>query len=325
MQKQVERYLITGAALWLLMTVMGAAAGPSDLRALLSRVQMMAHEYHSEAQWQQVYDELAAARAAAEQAGRWEDYIEALHLEASVRGLMRGEKAEALTLLENARTRFQDRPIRNVQRLYVLLAEIHARQGNEAAIAELMRQFRASPHYDPIAYPWRGGTGPGDPLQVTRPRATGRDSITLSTMERHRTAARFAPGRRLPSIAGRDAQGRTWNLDHFQGRVVLVDFWVPGFAVWQRQLPALRESYARYRPLGFEIIGIPLIPDVAQARRQAQAAGAQWPQWQVDRQVPAQLGIFGEARNFLVDAQGVIRARDVRGADLDAWLETLLR
>lgn len=303
---------------------MTATATASELRPLLSRVQMMAHEYHSEAQWAAVFTELATVREAAARERRWTDLIDAVHLEASVRGLMRGEWETALDLLENTRARFQDQPVQNLRRIYVLMAELHARQGNEQAITDLMQAFRASPHYDPVQYPWRGGTGPDDPLMVTRPRATGRDSITLSTMERHRVAAQFAPGRPMLDIAGQNEHGQPARLSDYRGQVLLVDFWVPHFAAWQRNLPALQQTRQRYRPLGFEVIGVPLLPDIQRARSQARTLGADWPHWHVPRRTVSELGIFGDARNFLVDQQGVIRARDVRGADLDAWLETLL-
>jgi len=303
---------------------MATTATASELRPLLSRVQMMAHEYHSEAQWAAVFTELATVREAAARERRWTDLIDAVHLEASVRGLMRGEWETALDLLENTRARFQDQPVQNLRRIYVLMAELHARQGNEQAITDLMQAFRTSPHYDPVQYPWRGGTGPDDPLVVTRPSATGRDSITLSTMERHRVAAQFAPGRPMLDIAGQNERGQPVRLSDYRGQVVLVDFWVPHFVTWQRNLPALRQTRDRYRARGFTVIGVPLIPNIDHARTQARELGADWTQWRVDRRTLSQLGIFGDARNYLVDPQGTIRARDVRGGDLDAWLDVLL-
>ena len=67
------------------------------------------------------------------------------------------------------------------------------------------------------------------------------------------------------------------------------------------------------------------IPDVGRTDAVLQAQqGMAWPQVVDDTGLTAQLGIYGEAANFLLDADGSIIARDVRGADLDALLRRCL-
>lgn len=310
--------------LFLVSGVVEAGSIEADRRALLSRVQTMSHGYHSEAEWTDVFRRLNDLQSAAARANRPEEVVELNLLEAMILADMRRSPERAQALLEQTIKEYYARPIRNLRRAYVQLSELHARRGDENAITELIRQFQQSPHFDPVAYPFSGGAGPDDPLVVTRPRAQGRDSITVTAMERFRQQARVAPGRHMPELTGVDMQGRSVRLSDLRGRVVLVDFWFPEWTAWQRELPHLLSVYRRYQPTGFEVIGIPLGRDTSALLQYAQRQGMPWPQWRVDPAVPARFGIFGDASNILIDTHGVIMGHNLRGPELDAALQYLL-
>ena len=104
-------------------------------------------------------------------------------------------------------------------------------------------------------------------------------------------------------------------------RVLLVDFWVPNWVAWQRDLPTLVEAYARYHEQGFEIIGFHLAnSEPATVAAICAQNGMTWPQIVEARRLASQCGIAGEATNFLVDGTGKILARDVRGSELTSAL-----
>ena len=301
-------------------------ASSAERMHLTSRIQSMSHGYHSDAEWQDIFSRVAELRARAEREGNLEEVVELNVLEAMVQADMRGAPDKALALLKRTRERYYGQPVENLKRVYVETARIHARQGNERAISDLIEEFQKSPHFDPVTYPFTGGYGREVPLMVVRPRATGQDSITVTTMQRYRTQARFAPGRTMPEIAGVDhATGREVRLSDYRGNVVLVDFWFPGFVAWERDASNLAALHRTYRPGGFEIIGVPLGRDEQRVQQAIRRHGLAWPQIQVERHVPGQFGIFGDARNFLVDRNGVIVGRDLRGSDLAEALRVMMR
>lgn len=55
-----------------------------------------------------------------------------------------------------------------------------------------------------------------------------------------------------------DSQGQTVSLSDYRGKVVLVDFWSPGWTPWQRDLEYQRSLYRRYQPVGLEVLGVAL-------------------------------------------------------------------
>ncbi len=296
----------------------------ADRRALLSRVHSMSHGYFSEREWDAVFQRLNELRVVARSEGRPEEVVELNLLEAMILSDMRRAPDRAIQLLEGTIKEYFGQPVHNLRRAYVQLAELHAQRGDENAIVALIKEFQESPHFDPVAYPFTGGARPDDPLVVTRPRAQGPSSVTITAMQRFQKQARLAPGRLMPDLQGVDMNGRSMRLSDLRGRVVLVDFWFPESLAWRRELPNVLSAYQQYRPAGFEIIGVPLGRDEAAVLRYSQRHAMTWPQWQVGRTALADIGIFGDARSVLVNADGVIIAQDLRGTDLAVALRGLL-
>ena len=315
--------ILLGCAMLFAMEGYGASF-EREKQALLGRAHAMSHGYYAEAEWQEVFSGLHELRADAKRDGRPDRVIEIDRLEALIYSELRGDRDRALERLDATRRAYDQEAVATLKRVYTQMAELYAAKGDEQAIADLIRAFKESAHYDPVQYPYTGGSGPEDPLRVTRPRAVGADSMTVSTMERYRRRARYAPGRRMPEIEGTDQTGRTVRLSDFRGQLVLVDFWFPEFPAWRRDLPNLRNAYHRYQPRGFHVLGIPLGRRQERNRAFIREQNMTWPQLTVGREVAAQFGVFGDVTNFLVDANGIIVGRDLRGGNLDHAIEVML-
>ena len=104
-----------------------------------------------------------------------------------------------------------------------------------------------------------------------------------------------------------------------------MDCWFPEFTAWQRELPALQATVQRHQARGFTVIGVPLGRNPTQVDAMIRRAGLSWVQWHVNRADLTRLGIFGDARNFLLDGNGMIVGRDLRGADLESAVQHLLQ
>jgi peroxiredoxin len=140
----------------------------------------------------------------------------------------------------------------------------------------------------------------------------------MTAMSVAKRKAQYAVGALFPGFHVVDARGREWTLEDFRGKVLLVDFWARDWTPWKRDLDNLRAFHDRYDINGFEVLGICLEPAPGDLASFAASQRIPWPLVGGDGTLAKQLGLFGEAANFLVDRNGVIIGRDLRGADLAA-------
>ena len=280
--------------------------------AVLSKLQSMGHGYYSEKEWaeiDQAVQELVSDAAARNDGGA---YVKAIVIKAMVLSDMRRKHAEAVDVLVAARKKVAKMAGVDASHLFVKQAEVQAEAGNAAAVASLIQEYKASKYYDPKPYAWSGGTKPGDPLLVARPGATGGDSLPLTIMEKALVRAKSAPGVLFPDAVLTDVSGRSFALSSLRGKVVLVDFFARGWKIWEENLPQVQDLWNRYHVYGFEVVSICLEPNATGL----EAQGLPWPVVAGAPALTKPLGIFGETTSYLLDANGMVIARDLRGQDL---------
>lgn len=324
-----SRLAVITVLMCLLSTAWSQTEG-TDMQRLLSRLQSMGHGYYPASEWNRVIEEIQGLVRTAESDGDTGKMVDVSLILAQVYSGMLGQHTRALETVEDLKTRLEAMPApaagdHGMAKVYVKLAEIYAQLGDQAAIQQLMDEFRAGPFYDPENYRIDGLSHPDDPAIIRRPFAKGEDSITLSSMNRYLKLARTAPGSQFPGFSGVAIDQRPVQVPSSTFRWVLVDFWVPNWVAWQRDLPSLVATYRRFHDKGFEIIGIPLVPTSSEEITAFTTKhGMAWPQVPGERELAARCGVAGEATNFLVDESGRILARDIRSGDLATLLRNLL-
>ena len=65
-----------------------------------------------------------------------------------------------------------------------------------------------------------------------------------------------APKFQLDSLAGQKI-----NLDQYKGQVVMINFWASWCGPCRQEMPILEKLHAKYKPMGFTMIGINVEPD----------------------------------------------------------------
>lgn len=126
-----------------------------------------------------------------------------------------------------------------------------------------------------------------------------------------------------------DVNDKPVSTKDFRGKYLLIDFWASWCGPCRGENPALVKAYAAYKEKGFEILGVSL--DDANKRDAWLKAiaddGLPWTQvsdlkgWKNEASV--MYGIRSIPSNFLIDPDGKIIARNLRGAQVDAKLKEI--
>jgi thiol-disulfide isomerase/thioredoxin len=126
-----------------------------------------------------------------------------------------------------------------------------------------------------------------------------------------------------------DANGKNISLLSFKGKYVLVDFWASWCVPCRAESPTLVKAYEQYKSKNFEIFSVSLDKDKNKWLKAVKDDQYTWPQagdmkgWEND--AAAQYGISGIPFNFLLNPEGVIIARNLRGEELEKKLAALLK
>ncbi len=146
--------------------------------------------------------------------------------------------------------------------------------------------------------------------------------------ESQRLQAALQPGAVFPDFAEKDLSGAPLSVSRFKGKVLLVDFWATWCGPCVGELPNVVAAYRKYHPMGFEIVGISLDQNEATLEKFIKANGVVWAQyfdgqgW--DSKLGKKYGVTSIPATFLLDREGRIVARDLRGPELEAQLARLL-
>ncbi|MGC9529794.1 MAG: redoxin domain-containing protein [Candidatus Bipolaricaulaceae bacterium] len=137
------------------------------------------------------------------------------------------------------------------------------------------------------------------------------------------------PGHPAPQFSFRPLRGEEpIALSYLVGKVVLLDFWATWCGPCMEELPNVIELYNRYHDQGFEVVGISLDTDESALRAVLTQESIPWPQcfdgqgW--DSAVAQLYRVYGIPATFLLDRQGIINARDLRGEELAERVAQLL-
>lgn len=126
-----------------------------------------------------------------------------------------------------------------------------------------------------------------------------------------------------------DTKGQPVKLSSFRGKYVLVDFWASWCGPCRQENPNVVKAYNRFKDKNFTILGVSLDDNRERWLRAISQDGLAWTQvsdlrgW--GNEVAVQYGVQSIPTNFLVDPGGKIIARNLRGEELEAKLEQLLK
>jgi len=123
-------------------------------------------------------------------------------------------------------------------------------------------------------------------------------------------AAQNLLNQKAPEFTLKDLNGQSLRLASFCGKVVLLNFWATWCAPCQIEMPVFAAWQRQYAPQGFQVIGISMDDDPAPARHLVERLKLNYPVAMGDERLGARYaGVLGLPLTFLIDRNGVIRAR----------------
>ena len=135
-------------------------------------------------------------------------------------------------------------------------------------------------------------------------------------------------GKQAPDISLPDPDGNLKTLSSLRGKYVLLDFWAGWCGPCRFENPNVVRLYQKYKDRGFDVYSVSLDSDRNKWLGAIEADGMEWTQvsdlkkW--ESAVVPLYNIDAIPMAFLLDTNGVILAKDLRGKELESKIENLL-
>ena len=125
-------------------------------------------------------------------------------------------------------------------------------------------------------------------------------------------------GEKVPDFTVKDASGKEYSLAQLSEgkKYILIDFWASWCAPCRREIPNLKNLYAKYGSKGFQIISISRDKNAEDWKKAIEDEQLTWPNFLDESDIAKLYKVRAIPTMYLVDADGRIVAENVRGEAL---------
>ncbi len=138
---------------------------------------------------------------------------------------------------------------------------------------------------------------------------------------------RTAIGSQAPDFSAPTPSGETLSLNEVLGKVTLVDFWAAWCRPCRAENPNIVRVYQKYKDKGLSILGVSLDRNEADWKKAIEEDGLQWhhvSKLQYFGEIAELYNVTGIPASFILDENGVIVAKNLRGPALEQKIAELL-
>jgi len=146
--------------------------------------------------------------------------------------------------------------------------------------------------------------------------------------DKYNKAKQFAVGKTIEFTLP-DANGKEFKLSSMKGKYVLVDFWASWCVPCRAENPFLLKAYSELKDRNFEIVGVSLDDNRANWLKAVETDKLPWTQvsdvkgFKTD--VAVRFGITAIPQNVLIDPDGKVIAKDLRGEDVNKKIASFIK
>lgn len=131
-------------------------------------------------------------------------------------------------------------------------------------------------------------------------------------------------GHKAPEFTINDMNGKPVKLSDYKGKYVMIDFWASWCVPCRQENPNVLKQYNTFKSKGFNVLGISLDKDAGAWKKAVNDDQLAWTQTSdlksFDGAAEQLYHIQAIPSNFIIGPQGNIIAKNIRGAELEAFL-----
>ena len=130
-----------------------------------------------------------------------------------------------------------------------------------------------------------------------------------------------APDFQLPARGGKQL-----SLGQYKGQVVMINFWASWCGPCREEMPILEKLHAKYKPMGFTMIGVNVEPDSAEAAKWLKATPVTFPiLFDTKSEVSKLYAVQSMPSTVIIDRKGNLRwlHRGYKAGDENEYLNQI--
>jgi thiol-disulfide isomerase/thioredoxin len=139
-------------------------------------------------------------------------------------------------------------------------------------------------------------------------------------------ALAVAPAGPAPKFQLTSMAGGAINLDQYKGQVVMLNFWASWCGPCREEMPILEKLHAKYKPMGFTMIGVNVEPDSAEAAKWLKATPVTFPiLFDTKSEVSKLYAVQSMPSTVIIDRKGNLRwlHRGYKAGDENEYLNQI--
>lgn len=152
--------------------------------------------------------------------------------------------------------------------------------------------------------------------------------LTRQLVNKVEVTRRIAIGAVAPSFQARDTEGHVVSLESYRGKLTLIDFWASWCGPCRQESPTLVRLYNAYHNKGLEILSVSIDTSEEKWKNAIRKDGYTWTNVSdldgYGGATPALYAVTAIPNSFLVDEDGKIMAKNLRGKNLERKLKELM-